>query len=202
LRLTLSRRKHLPVFAIEGYTYAPWQLAKALRANKIMKTVKSFSLDFPRTYKMIYHEWETWKVAYSPPKALSRDSLVLDVGAGEGETVLFYFLLGFRRFRAVESNRRFVKALEANCRALGVEAEIFDRPFTLSDLEGVDYVKMDCEGCESEILRAEAPTLDLPFAIETHSPELEAQLIAKYPAAKLAVEWEDGVKIFKVNHDV
>ena len=113
-------------------------------------------------------EWEKW---YLPPPSVSKDNdLILDVGARDGDTALFYLEHGYRRLRLIEPNLIYVDDLMANVREMGAQfnadIEVRFRPFKKEeDLLGVAFAKFDCEGCEAE---AGLNTLTIPWAAELH----------------------------------
>jgi hypothetical protein len=121
----------------------------------------------------ITDEWPAWIKCYTPSLPFGKDSLVLDAGAGEGETVLFFYMLGFRRFRCIELNPVKFRALEANTQFLrDARCELENRPFTASDVIGVDFAKIDVEGGETELLKVSPSELPKEIVLETHGREI------------------------------
>ena len=111
-------------------------------------------------------EWEQW---YLPPSGMPKDSLILDVGARDGDTALFYVKHGYLNLRLVEPSPVHRHDLSKNAiileRKYGAKIEIRGRPFERKDLEGASFAKFDCEGCEYEI---DLPSLAIPWAAEVH----------------------------------
>ncbi len=114
---------------------------------------------------MLY-EWRTWMRCYAPRGYDFRGKTVLDVGAGEGETVELYRLLGARKFICVEPDPRRAARLRDNSNMNGWDAEVHEEPFSLKFLgERFDFMKMDCEGCERALLGTQ---VTFPCVLETH----------------------------------
>jgi len=115
---------------------------------------------------MMLYEWRTWTRCYAPPGFDFHGKTVLDVGAGEGETVELYRLVGAKRFLCVEPDPQRAARLRENVARNGWEAEVFEEPFSLKFLEReFDFLKMDCEGCESALV---GKRLAFPCVLETH----------------------------------
>ena len=88
------------------------------------------------------------------------------MGAGEGETVELYRLLGAKKFLCVEPDPQRAARLRDNSAKNGWDAEVFEEPFSLKFLEKkFDFMKMDCEGCESALLSTH---VSFPCILETH----------------------------------
>jgi hypothetical protein len=121
----------------------------------------------------IVHEWPAWIKCYTPALQFGKDALMLDAGAGEGETVLFFYMLGFRRFRCVELNSEKFRLLQANTQFLtDARCELENRPFAACDVVGVDFAKIDVEGGERELLKISLSELPREIVLETHGREM------------------------------
>lgn len=104
--------------------------------------------------------------------------MVLDVGAGCGETALFFFLNGARKVICVEPNSNLVAYLRRNARLNHWNVEVLDVPFNLDMLSlKFDFMKMDGEGCEEELLKAEKLP---PAAIEVHKRDVLKALTDRF----------------------
>lgn len=115
---------------------------------------------------MMLYEWGTWTRCYAPRGFDFGGKTVLDVGAGEGETVELYRTLGAKNFICVEPDPRRAARLRENSAKNGWEAEVCEEPFSPKFLERkFDFMKMDCEGCESALV-GKPPTF--PCVLETH----------------------------------
>lgn len=98
-------------------------------------------------------EWATFEATYLPPKSpeIAKTDLILDVGGEEGDTAIFFFEHGYTNLRVVEPYTPYHKNLIDNIniiRALGCKVELYLEPFRPEHLEGVSFIKIDCEGCE------------------------------------------------------
>lgn len=126
------------------------------------------------------HEWPIWQRYYAPVSVRGRT--VLDVGAGCGETAYLYFAKGAQKLICVEPNLDCVKCLIQNAKRHSWNIEVVPEPFSLRLLSDYrfDFMKMDCEGCESGLLQVE----ELPSTaiIESHSPEITRALASRFGA--------------------
>ncbi|HZY47161.1 MAG TPA: hypothetical protein VFE96_05120, partial [Candidatus Bathyarchaeia archaeon] len=130
----------------------------------------------PYFFGVIYGEWLDWKRYYLPFDLSG--ATILDVGAGCGETALFYFLHGARKVVCVEQDAHLSEIIHENIRSNGWNAEVLTREFGLDLLKiGFDFMKMDCEGCETELLGA--PSIP-PCVIEVHSDNLLTALKERF----------------------
>jgi len=105
-------------------------------------------------------DWKGYEVAYLPTPDIPKDSLILDVGGEEGDTAVFFFEHGYTNLRIVEAYPPYYDNLSHNMeilRSLGCNVELvygtFDPTAKLGDtgrniLDGVAFIKIDCEGCE------------------------------------------------------
>jgi len=120
----------------------------------------------PYYFELLWREWQSWKNWYLPPWSL-RGKTVLDVGAGCGETALFYYLHGASRVVAIEPESSLVLLLRKNMVRNKWDMEVVESPFQASMLEwNFDFMKMDGEGCEVQLLTANSLP---PCAIEVHN---------------------------------
>ena len=123
--------------------------------------------------------WDTmWPRYYLPNFDLSGKT-VFDVGAGCGESAYFYFLHGASKVVAIEPNA--FGFLEVNAKANDWNIEILPRRFQLDDLLHIecDFVKMDCEGGEAELLKLDTDRFPHPGIIEVHNKEVARKLLCK-----------------------
>ena len=183
--LGLSKRKRLPLIILylpgdAKSRYYFWQIRKYFRElhalqqhGDIMGYATDLGLHFTtNTWLNIAGEWSAWIKCYTPSLPFTKDSLVLDAGAGEGETVFFFYMLGFRRFRCIELNPEKFRILETNTQVLrDAGCELENRPFTAYDVIGVDFAKIDVEGGERELLNLSPSTLPKEVVLETHGRE-------------------------------
>jgi SAM-dependent methyltransferase len=180
ISIGLSHKKHLPVWKWGPWTFAPWQIRKALdfyrktqRLNVRKINDENYLLDFcgfknielPRYYAVaLLNELEgEWRRFYAPVSL--KGKTVLDVGAGAGETALFFLSMGAKKVVTIEPNPQSFSLLKRNTRELSIEYH--NERFQLGHLEiPHDFMKMDIEGGEELLLGYEG---DLgPCTIETH----------------------------------
>jgi hypothetical protein len=126
----------------------------------------------PYYFNVIFGEWLDWKRYYLPFNL--NGATILDVGAGCGETALFYFLHGAKRVICVEPDQRLSEIIKENIHTNGWNAEVLPRQFDLDLLHlEFDFMKMDCEGCETKLFNA----ISLPpCVIEVHEGPVLADL--------------------------
>lgn len=125
----------------------------------------------PRAATVIWEWFEIWERYYLPSFDL-KGKTVLDVGAGCGETACFFLRHGAKKVICVEIDSDQNKLTQFNSVINGWNVEVVGRGFELEDLRSdVDYMKMDCEGCEAALLLGrETPVF--PHVIELHGQEL------------------------------
>ena len=189
IRLGLSKRKKLPSIKFLGCSYLPWRLPLVLKAARNWSVQETGENEFSVSrFGMVLRlptdnlgvllgEWNEWAKDYIPHFSL-KDKVVLDVGAGAGETASMFFLNGARKVISVESDLGSIKYLRANARTNDWNVEIIHDKFKLAYLSlGADFLKMDCEGCEEALLFA---TTLPPCRIEVHSRTLQKALGTKF----------------------
>jgi hypothetical protein len=123
-------------------------------------------------------EWDDWLRFYLPPFPFG-GKIVLDVGAGCGETAAFFFNQGAKRVIAVEKDELCATLLRANVKRNSWNAEVYAQPFEISMLDELkfDYMKMDIEGGESVLLERDFLP---PCSIEVHGRKLLDALSSKF----------------------
>ena len=107
-----------------------------------------------------------------------KEATVLDIGAGCGETGFFYFVHGVDRVICVEPNSDLANVISENSQANRWNTDVLARPFDLGMLNlPFDSKKMDCEGCETQLLNADT----LPNCmIEVHGGHVLEGLRSKF----------------------
>jgi hypothetical protein len=178
-RFGISGRRHLPVLKLLDHSISPfsgpavvrqfwrWRLESVPGSDLVQVSTPADKLVMSRDRAgMMLYEWGTWTRCYAPRGFDFHGKTVLDVGAGEGETVELYRLLGAKKFICVEPDPQRASRLRENSKRNGWETEVFEEPFSLKFLErDFDFMKMDCEGCERILLGMH---LSFPCMIETH----------------------------------
>jgi hypothetical protein len=167
MKIVLSKKLHAPVVKIGDSTVTIWHyFARRSLMNEISK---NFVLSEKRM-AFIICEWKDW-VNYYLPKYANKDTVIVDVGAGEGETAIFFYLHGYRNFVLIEKEPN--KNIYLNAMALtnlGCSVTVLLQPFSLAMFDKIPgyencYFKLDCEGCEKEFLEAYHP---FEFSLELH----------------------------------
>ena len=117
--------------------------------------------------RIIISEWEIWNKFYRFPFSLLGKT-VLDVGAGCGESALFFSLCKAEKVICIEKNLDLIRFIEENRKTNSLNWDIINEPFNLSHLKlKFDAIKMDIEGCESELLNL--VNIPSPMVLEVHS---------------------------------
>jgi len=134
----------------------------------------------PLPAAMVREELPLWERLYLP--RFLEGKTVLDVGAGCGETAFFYIYHGAKRVVCIESDPLACKLIEVNRQRLNLNIEIICSKFNLEHLYiPHDFMKMDIEGGEVELLKFDGPIA--PCVIEVHDQVqkgLSARLAAKF----------------------
>jgi hypothetical protein len=124
---------------------------------------------------MIKTETADWEKHYLPIDL--RGKVVLDVGAGEGETARFFLNHGASKVVCVEACADAAKHLVVNERNHPERITTVNDKFQISYLKiPHDFLKMDIEGYEEVLLGVK---IDTPAAVEVHG----LQLSDKFEAA-------------------
>ena len=156
----------------------PWKIINDGKHNDIFLIIHN-KVFFPlfsnlRHVRMAVCEWNDWNRTYVPPFDL-KEKIVLDVGAGCGESAYFYFQHGARKVIGIESNHSKMKYLELNKRLFnhyGFKFKFYLEKFDLQHLQlNFDFCKIDIDGGEVELLKLKK--IDFPLSIEVHSQDLE-----------------------------
>lgn len=120
-------------------------------------------------WQMIRREYADWKKHYLPIDV--RGKIVLDVGAGEGETAKFYLENGAKKVLAIELSPTRYRYLIGNSKGRNILP--VPRPFAVEDLFDLDYdfAKIDIEGWEEELL--DYREFPKPMVLEVHGLQLQ-----------------------------
>jgi hypothetical protein len=178
-RFGISKRRHLPVLKFLDHSVNPisglgairtfwrWSLDGVPSSDLVQISTPRDTLVMSRDRAgMMLYEWRTWTRYYAPRSFDFRGKTVLDVGAGEGETVEFYRLLGAKKFICAEPDPQRAARLRENSVRNGWDAEICEGAFSLELLKRqFDFMKMDCEGCERILI---GTPITFPSVLETH----------------------------------
>ena len=179
----------------DGWLVLRWQLYCRPYNWWFMRDVKKQRKAIGLDVHFIYDqpiEMNDWQKYYPPPSSVPKDGLIVDVGARDGDTLLFYAQLGFRNFRLIEPNPDFIPRLLENIKAIkkvyDVEIEVRWKCFELSDLEGAAFAKFDCEGCEYEF---DLASLTIPWVAEMHEKQ-EPDIWGIYSSSIRSTEYRRG----------
>jgi hypothetical protein len=126
-------------------------------------------------FGMIKYEIVDWEKHCLPIDL--RGKIVLDVGAGEGGTAMFFLKHGASKVVCIESCADANKFLAINAHNHPGQITTINDKFQLSQLKiPHDFLKMDIEGYEEALLEVK---LETPAGIEVHG----LQLCDKFEAA-------------------
>jgi hypothetical protein len=183
--------KFLPRIKFIDNYYAVWQreLYKTILYAKDFKIFKMdgyfvvqnslFTYYAPKNYAgMTIKEWRMWERSYLPHFSL-KNKTVLDVGAGCGETAIFYALHGAKKVVLVEANKELEKFIKVNLQINGItDYELLLEPFNAERHLSLsfDFMKMDIEGGEEALLQEK---INFPAVIEVHSRSLRNAFFLK-----------------------
>jgi hypothetical protein len=188
VRFGLSRRKHLPCIWVGRIcNFSPLRLDVffKLRGVKCTKTDKGnikvskngFTFTLAPKYATVFvGEFADWDRHYKPAFSL-KGKTVIDVGAGCGETILYYALKGCRNFVAIEPNAECAALIKSNAESNGLKVKVYNDLFQKNHLaEQFDFMKCDCEGGEAILLEQE---IGKPIALEVHGKQLMEKFAEK-----------------------
>lgn len=204
VRFGLSRKKHLPciwVGEITNFSLLRLDVFFKFRGMKfsrkqdgnieVSKNGFTFTLD-PKYATIVVTEFADWDTHYCPPFSL-KNRTVIDVGAGCGETIMYYALKGCRNFIAIEPNPCYADLLmknsERNCLTVKVHNDIFRKEHLE---EQFDFMKCDCEGGESILLQQEKCK---PVSLEVHGDELRKKFMKR--GFKIVKDFGNGTCIMR-----
>lgn len=115
-----------------------------------------------------------------------KDKVVLDLGADYGSTVRYFLKKGARFIIAVEGDPKFAQELRKRYQSSGkvmFEELMIDSAEDMNKLichKGIDLAKIDIEGAEKFLLSLPS-IMNIPtWLIETHSKEIDRQLIIHF----------------------
>lgn len=130
----------------------------------------------PRRLSMVEAEHQSWLRQYFPVDV--KGLTVLDVGAGEGETALFYLAHGARHVICVEASEDAWLNLKLNEHNHPSKLTAVLEPFNLKMLDEYkfDFAKFDIEGYEEPLLDVD---LKVPVVAEIHGNQLREKFREK-----------------------
>ena len=211
--LGLSKKKKLPVWKLFDSTFAPWDLSKAFeKARKARNAgisegsdgyyhvkISSWDLKLTGYYAgLIVNEFALWEYQYLPVDV--KGKVILDIGAGEGESAVLYLSHGAEKVTAIEPNPVAFKVLEENVKANDLPIVAINEKFDLKHLQiDHDFLKMDIEGHEVSLLDLPADYDLGQCAIEGHP--LNGRFVGHEIAKKFGLEIveDDGKGVVILN---
>ena len=102
-----------------------------------------------------------------------KDKVVLDIGADIGSSALFFLMNGAKYVYLIErdiyykNEYEFLKPVHHLLNSTIMLASIANMP------DRVDVLKMDCEGCELQLLTEDLLSKCTEFVVGLHKPELD-----------------------------
>ena len=189
MKIGLSNVHHVPVWKFDDRaTFSLWNYRDAKIYEDVLRwerqgsidhvSIKGIELSYAKA-KCLLSEWCVWRKYYLPPFSLN-DKIVLDVGAGSGETAYFYLKHGANKVICIENGAQHPEDLEClyiNKKKLNIE--IYPESFKLEHLQlPHDFLKIDIDGGEEIMLDYDLSKLK-PCIIEVESNELTDKFIAK-----------------------
>ena len=193
LSIRFSKRRHLPFIAIHESQFWPhefvrllwtsrsWKLLEDTDESSVLKidgsTIKLLS-GYRQMFLSEYSNWKKWYLPSDKSKGI-RGQVVLDVGAGCGETAYFFLKNGASKVICIEPNEKAFEILRENTRVNGWNVELLNEYFSLLKIpSSYDFLKMDCEGCEEQLLNLSS--IDKPSVVEVHNKKLSEELRKKF----------------------
>lgn len=158
----------------------------------ILKDGFKMSFEFAELMAREYPEWK-----YYLPKFDLRNKIVLDIGAGCGETARYYLLNNAKKVICIDNDETCIKYLNYNSIKFGIK--VIGEPFRVEHLEmEYDFCKMDIEGYEVLLIDAlDKGILNFnnlkPMIIECHSQYCINKLLSH--GFKLIYSYRSDLKI-------
>lgn len=152
---------------INGIPFSWMKLPKVLsmmRNEYLVEDGWKFNIIYGMTYLT---EKETWKRKYLPPSGV-KGKVILDIGAGAGETAKFFLDHGALHVVAVEMDEDILHLLKLN--SVEHPITIIPKAFETKFLRiPHDFMKMDIEGYEAILFGSEEfESYDKDCVIEAH----------------------------------
>jgi SAM-dependent methyltransferase len=130
--------------------------------KNLVTTPDGLQLTVPDFFSLVFDELYVMRI-YQPDLT---SKTVIDVGAAVGETALYFAKLGASHVYAFEMDKSRCEMARENIARNKMQERItlFEEPATADKVNGLryDFIKIDCEGCEYELV----PNLNLDGATE------------------------------------
>jgi SAM-dependent methyltransferase len=131
--------------------------------KNLVTTPDGLQLIVPDFFSLVFDELYMMRI-YGKPDLNSKT--VIDVGAAVGDTSLYFAKLGASHVYAFEMDKARCEMARANIERNNMQERItlFEEPATADKINRLryDFIKIDCEGCEYELV----PNLTLDDASE------------------------------------
>lgn len=190
--IVLSNRRNLPVWMILGKKFKPWNVKDVFRIARMFReqdghyftNVFGFEIELlERWAMMLGAELPVWNWAYLPPPSC-RNGVILDVGAGCGESAAFYIHQGAQKVIAIEPDMQAFELLVKNVRKNNLNVECINDELKVEHLYKVhDFAKIDAEGGESKLAEFGGELKDC--VVEVHSNEIYNELARKFRLSEI-----------------
>lgn len=209
-RVGLSEKRKIPYFNWLGYAMHPWNLPRVLvksmgwRIHKkggeiyVEKGEIKAVMDIHHI-RVLVNEWDSYVKDYLPLPDF-KPRRILDVGCGQGETMVFFdAMTGCKDYIGVDLGDRTRHYLELNSILNDWDVEIYNEPLSPSHLvNDYDFVKIDVEGAESCLTDHE---FNVPTVMEVHSKDLTKQFQGKgFQTTRIVNKSRDVVIMNNFNH--
>lgn len=170
MKVRFSKGLRVPLLVLDGREYWPWKWSVVFRRWLAFRKIPKGLHFSDESRSAFYIDGREWAKNYLPPDSVSKDALIVDVGARDGDSALFYLSHGYTNLRLVEADAKYWPGLHHNEEIFRSifhpRIELVLAPFTLDCLDGAAFVKFDCEGCQGDIL----DSLEIPWVAEMHVP--------------------------------
>jgi hypothetical protein len=199
-------RRRMPCFWFFNMSYAPWAFLRVLiriwrykdfsvvsddGIDTLVVSYRGMRLHISYEYALnFFYEWKDFSSDYIIEGFSLKDKVVLDVGAGCGETALFFLSHGAKKVVCIEKDHKCFDLLKKNLQD-GLRIEAINESFKLDHLRQFrfDFAKIDIEGGESELLKLDK--INFPLAIEIHGKEMFFRFHKKFCELKTLKAWRN-----------
>jgi hypothetical protein len=165
-------------------------------SKRIANSIQDWSFSQFRI-DMIKSETADWQKHYLPIDLQGK--VVLDVGAGEGETAMFFLRHGASKVICIEPCAEAYGYLLINQKSHPFRIIAINKKFDLNHLDiPHDFLKMDIEGYEEVLLGVK---LNTPAAVEIHGLQLCDKFeVAGWKVRAMAENCEKGYSCVKYGY--
>lgn len=139
----------------------------------------------PAAHMAFIKEQTEWSMYYLPWNGL-KGKVVMDIGAGCGESAYFFFAHGASEVICVEPDPVKVAMLRRNAERRGWNVEIIPDIFRLEQLNRFfDFLKIDCDGGEDIMTKGQKLLIGTPTVIEVDSWFAARRFHKRFPEAAI-----------------